>query len=126
MTHKKPKRKPASPAAPFHQSPPDPIEPARIIHGCDDMWFGDRLERRYNFLEYFFEEKGVVLRARAYLKEIDRVDLYPAYLINSNGNPEAQVEAPELRAKALVYLRRRFRRIEPEDLDDRERRRRGY
>jgi hypothetical protein len=100
----------------------DPIEPARIVHGCDDLWLGERLERRYNYLDYFFEQGGLRLRARAYLNEIGAVVVYPALLINSDDGPQAEVEAPELRAKAIAYLRRRFARIEPDDLDAEERR----
>ena len=108
-----------------HSGTPDPIEPVRIEHGCDDLWLGEQLENRYNFFDYFFEEKGLGIRARAYLDDIATVVVFPALLLNSDQGVAAQVDAPEFRAKTIVYLRGRYRRIEPDDLSPRELRREG-
>jgi hypothetical protein len=93
----------------------DAIEPIRIEHVCDELWFGERLGQRYNFLEYHFEDSRARIPARADLGQIEVATVYAAFLKNSDSGPYAEVEAPELRAGAIAYLRRRYLRIEPDD-----------
>jgi hypothetical protein len=103
------------PSAAFRFIDDDAVKPARIEHGCEELWFGDRAGPQYNFLVYFFEDARARIRARAYLDEIDKVTIFPATLKNSDGGPQAEIEAPELWAGALAYLRRRYLHVTPYD-----------
>src|SRR5277367_2014129 len=76
----------------------DSISPTFIQHVCDELWFGDKLEQRYNFLNYVFDDARARILARAYLDHIHVVTVFPAFLRNSACGPSAEVEAPELRA----------------------------
>ncbi len=91
------------------------VEPVAIEHLCEELWFGDRLGERHNFLEYIFEDARARILARAYLSEIERVTIANAFLKTSDSSPPAEIDAPELRAGARAYLRRRYLRVEPDD-----------
>jgi hypothetical protein len=83
----------------------DPITPANIEHSIDEVWNGEKLEQRYNFLDYHFEIGGAYLRARAYVDEMHEVTLAGPF--EREGSIQ-RVDAPEAEKAVLLYLRRRF------------------
>lgn len=83
----------------------DPIEPVEIEHLVDEVWDGDRLEQRYNFLDYHFEREGAYCRARSYADDFGAAVLFGPF--ERRGSIKA-VDNPTMQRDALAYLERRF------------------
>lgn len=84
----------------------DPISPVRITHGCDQLWRGDRLEQRYNFLDYEFETEAHRYRARAYLDDIQTVSIFGPF--EKATTILTAAVGVEIDHRVLAYLRRRY------------------
>ena len=83
----------------------DPIAPTQIEHSIDEVWNGGRLEQRYNFLDYHFDEPGCYLRARVYLDDPQTATLFGPF---DGRNSVAKVVSPATEQAVLTYLRRRY------------------
>ncbi|MEW6435851.1 MAG: hypothetical protein AB1508_01620 [Pseudomonadota bacterium] len=89
----------------------DQVTPTSIEHKIDDVYGGadgQRLEQRYNFLDYHFELNGAYLRARAYLDEIQNVTLFGPFESRDNLR---KIAAPEAERAVVAYLARRYSRV---------------
>ena len=84
------------------------ITPSRIGHRVEEIYADGALEQRYNYLVYHFERGGHCISARAYLDEIDRVDIHGPFESESNPTP---VEDSALFDLVLAYMKRRFATI---------------
>ena len=93
----------------MENEPTDPIAPAVIEHGIDEIWVEGQLEQFYNFLDYHFEQPGAYLRARAYLDDVRVVTLFGPF--EQRGSITA-TRAPEFEAAAVAYLSRRFHKVQ--------------
>lgn len=82
----------------------DAISP-KIERTVEELWDGNVLEQRYNFLDYHFEEGGAYLRARAYLDQMEAVTLFGPF---QERGSIAKVKADEAERAALTYLERRY------------------
>lgn len=85
----------------------DELTPTSIRHQCEEIWDGDRLQQRYNYLVYTFDAEGLHYWARAYFDEIDEVSLFGPF---ENEARTVQLAKP-LNPDILDYLKRRFRSI---------------
>jgi hypothetical protein len=83
----------------------DPIEPIRIEHAVDEVWEGEQLLQRYNFLDYYFERDGAHCRARAYADDFQDAALFGPS--DSQGGIR-NIVAPDFERDVLLYLQRRF------------------
>jgi hypothetical protein len=88
----------------------DQISPLRITHHCEEIWNGNTLEQKYNYLVYEFETDQHRYRARAYLDDIHTVSIFGPFDKDASG--VAQLEGIELDQRVVAYLRRRYREIE--------------
>lgn len=87
----------------------DAILPTKIVHNCEQIWDGSRLEQSYNFLVYEFETEQHRYRARSYLDEIHRVAVFGPF--EKTPGESLPLEGVELDSRVLAYLRRRFAQI---------------
>jgi hypothetical protein len=86
----------------------DPIAPTQIEHSIDEVWDGERLEQRYNFLDYHFDEQGCYLRARVYLDDSQTATLFGPF---EGRGSIAKVVSPSTEQAVLTYLRRRYAKV---------------
>lgn len=86
----------------------DAIEPVQIEHSIDEIWDSDRLEQRYNFLDYHFERDGCYCRARSYADEFHSVALFGPF---ERRGSIRKVSSPDFERDVLLYLERRFRKV---------------
>jgi hypothetical protein len=85
----------------------DDLKPTNIEHGCEEMFCGEVLEQKYNYILYHFDCRGGYFWARAYLDEIDTVSVHGPF-----ENRETLKHISGALDEALLsYLKRRFRRI---------------
>lgn len=83
----------------------DPIEPVQIEHSVDEVWDGDRLEQRYNFLDYHFERDCAYCRARSYVDDFQVVTLFGVF--DARGSI-LKTSNPGFERDVILYLERRF------------------
>ena len=86
----------------------DSIQPTQIEHKCEEIYFGDKLEQKYNYLVYHFEIDGAYFWARAYLDEIETVSLHGPF-------ESREIVAPiagQLDSGMIAYFRRRYERLQ--------------
>ncbi|WP_432770686.1 MAG: hypothetical protein HEQ22_08155 [Sphingopyxis sp.] len=83
----------------------DPIEPFQIEHLIDEIWADDRLQERYNFVDYHFERDGNYCRARSYADDFRSVVLFGPFL---ERHRLESVHNPGFEADVTRYLERRF------------------
>lgn len=83
----------------------DRIVPVRIDHSIDEIWVGDHLAERYNFLDYHFERDGHYCRARSYADEFDSIVLYGPFPARHSIE---RIESPGFERDVVEYLERRF------------------
>ena len=88
----------------------DPIRPVEIEHAIDEVYDGDKLEQRYNFLDYHFERDEAYCRARSYADDFQTVTLFGPF---ENKGSIQKVSRPDLERDVLRYLQRRFRNVKP-------------
>jgi hypothetical protein len=86
----------------------DPVQPNAVEHKCEEIFDGDRLEQRYNYLIYHFELSGSYFWARAYLDDIKSVSLHGPFESRATMRP---VEG-SLDEAVIAYLKRRFWNIQ--------------
>lgn len=86
----------------------DAIQPSEIRHRVEDIFVGDRLDERYNFIDYHFERDGAYCRARTYVVSISNVAIFGPF---AGRDDHQSIDAPELREAVLDYLKRRFAKI---------------
>lgn len=86
----------------------DGITPSRIEHRVEEIFADGVLEQRYNHLVYHFERGGHRISARAYLDEIERVDLFGPFESEVDLTP---VEDAAFFDLVLAYMKRRFATI---------------
>lgn len=87
----------------------DPIAPNKVTHHVDEIFEGEQLIEKYNFLVYEFVTEEGFIKARAYLDEIETVALFGPF---SDKNLQERISAPALEAATIEYFRRRYRKIE--------------
>jgi len=87
----------------------DPITPSQIEHSVDEVWDGERLEERYNYLDYHFEEPGAYVRARAYFDDPRTATLFGPF---ERRGSITRVTSHSMLDAALVYLKRRYPNVE--------------
>jgi len=83
----------------------DRITPAQIEHSIDEIWVGDRLGERYNFLDYHFERGGHYCRARSYADDFGSVVLYGPF---PERHSIEHIDSPDFERDVVDYLERRF------------------
>jgi hypothetical protein len=86
----------------------DGIRPTEIEHRSEEMFDGDTLSQKYNYLVYHFRCDGAYFWARSYVESIDTVSVYGPFAGRDDTTP---VPGPVSEA-VLAYLQRRFKRIE--------------
>ena len=86
----------------------DRVRPTKIEHRCEEMFDGDRLTQRYNFVVYHFEKGGHYYWARAYADEIDTVSLFGPLDSRTTRKPVAG----SVDADIVAYFQRRFDTIQ--------------
>ena len=86
----------------------DPIEPTQIKHVVDEVWNGDRLEQRYNYLDYRFERDGVHCRARSYADDFGEVTLFGPF---HGPDGTRTTSDPSLERDVRAYFSRRFLKV---------------
>jgi hypothetical protein len=96
------------PMAEFRCIDSDDVTPSEIEHRCEEIFDGEALEQRYDYIVYHFECDDRYFWARAYTHEIDAVSVHGPFdrrdqMKKLAGPPDAAV---------LAYLRRRFRKVE--------------
>jgi hypothetical protein len=82
----------------------DPVLPSAIEHKCEEIFDGDQLDQKYNYLVYHFELSRCYFSARAYLRDIESVALFGPYDSRATMTP---VEG-SLDEAVIAYLKRRF------------------
>jgi len=87
----------------------DPITPSQIEHSVDEVWDGERLEERYNYLDYHFEEPGAYVRARVYFDDAQTATLFGPF---EKRGSIARVTSHSMLDAALVYLQRRYPNVQ--------------
>ena len=87
----------------------DAVQPTEIEHRCDEMFDGERLIQRYNYIVYHFENGGRYFWARAYLDDAGAVAMYGPFDSRAAKNP---VAAGGLDDDVIAYLKRRFRKVQ--------------
>jgi hypothetical protein len=92
----------------MNEQDPDPIEPTRIEHAVDDVWEGEQLLQRYNFLDYHFEHEGAYCRARSYADDFRDATLFGPF---DGPGSIRKIIALDFERDVLKYLQRRFRKI---------------
>jgi hypothetical protein len=86
----------------------DRVLPTEIEHRCEEMFDGDRLTQKYNYVVYHFENGGHYYWARAYLEDIDTVALFGPL----DNRTTRRTVAGQMDADVLAYLQRRFQEIQ--------------
>lgn len=82
----------------------DLVCPTEIEHLVDEVWVGDQLTQRYNFLDYHFEA-GAYFRARVYLDEPHTATLFGPF--EGRGTLRESIADQADRA-VVAYLERRY------------------
>jgi hypothetical protein len=82
----------------------DPIQPTAIEHKCEEIFDGDKLKQKYNYIVYHFDRRDGYFWARTYVDDIKTVSLYGPF--------ESRVTMKAIRGSldeaVVAYLRRRF------------------
>jgi len=86
----------------------DSIRPTAIEHKCEEIFVGDELEQKYNFLVYHFDRNGVYFCARTYLHDIKTVSLHGPFESKVSMKPTGG----SVDGAVLAYLKRRFATIQ--------------
>jgi hypothetical protein len=86
----------------------DPVQPTAIEHKCDEVFVGNELEQRYNYIVYHFDGDGAYFWARTYLDDIKTVSLYGPFENRATMKPIGV----SVNDAVLVYLQRRFSKVE--------------
>lgn len=86
----------------------DNIRPIEIEHRCDELFEGEVLLQRYNYIVYHFDCDGSYFWARTYTDEIGTVSVYGSFESRDKRN---LISGP-LDEAMLSYLKRRFRKIQ--------------
>jgi hypothetical protein len=85
----------------------DSVWPIEIEHKCEEMFDGDTLEQKYNYIVYHFNRDGRYFWARTYTDEIDSVSVHGPF-----DRRDTMKELPgSLDDAMLSYFKRRFRKI---------------
>ena len=87
----------------------DPIEPVEIRHDVDRIVVDGKLEQEYNYWIYQFDKYGAFIKARSYRDDIGVVSIFGPF---ADETCQEQIEAPELYAEVLSYLKRRYMAID--------------
>ena len=87
----------------------DPILPMEIHHEVDRIVIDGKLEQEYNYWIYVFKKYGAFVKARSYRDDIGVVSIFGPF---ADEACQKQIEAPELYAEVLSYLKRRFMAID--------------
>jgi hypothetical protein len=86
----------------------DPVGPVTMEHRCEELFSGDRLEQRYNYIVYHFDCDGAYFWARTYLDDVKTVSLFGPFENRTTMKP---IDG-SFDAAVLAYLRRRFRNVQ--------------
>jgi hypothetical protein len=86
----------------------DPIVPTQIEHSVDEVWDGDRLEQRYNYVDYHFERDGAHCRARSYADDFGEVTLFGLF---HGPDGTRTTSDPSLERDVRAYLGKRFLKV---------------
>jgi len=86
----------------------DLVHPIAIEHKCEEIFDGDKLEQKYNYIIYHFDCGGAYFWARTYLDDIETVSLHGPFESRATMKP-INCSFDEA---ALTYLRRRFQNIQ--------------
>jgi hypothetical protein len=86
----------------------DPIQPSAIEHKCEELFVGDKLEQKYNYIIYHFDYNGTYFWARTYLHDVETVSLHGPFESRATMKPTNG----SLDVAVLVYLKRRFRNVQ--------------
>lgn len=86
----------------------DPISPTSIEHNVDEIWEGDELAQRYNFLVYNFEDGNASIWAKSYADEFHTITMYGPH---DREDRTRQVENAELAQRVHAYLSKRFGKV---------------
>jgi hypothetical protein len=86
----------------------DNFRPTEIEHKCDEIFDGEALEQKYNYIVYHFDCKGTYFWARTYTDEIDTVSVYGPFESRDTMNRISG----SLDETMLSYFKRRFRKIQ--------------
>jgi hypothetical protein len=89
----------------------DNISPFEIEHKCDEIFEGEALLQRYNYIVYHFNCSGSYFWARTYTDDIGTVSVFGPFESREKRN---LISGP-LDEAALSYFKRRFRKIEKFD-----------
>ncbi|GJL95862.1 MAG: hypothetical protein DHS20C05_22670 [Hyphococcus sp.] len=87
----------------------DLLPPIEIEHKVEDLYFGDALQQRYNYLLYHFERNGNYISARAYLDEANKVAIYGPY---ESKVTRVKTTDDDFQVLVVAYLKRRFSKID--------------
>jgi hypothetical protein len=86
----------------------DDIMPSEIEHRCEEIFDGEMLEQKYNYLVYHFDLNGSYYWARSYTDEIHTVSVYGPF----DGRDSMKLRSSPLDEAVFSYLKRRFARIQ--------------
>ena len=86
----------------------DFVRPNEIEHKCEEMFDGEVLLQKYNYIVYHFDCDGRYFWARTYADEIHTVSLFGPFDRRDTMKP---LSGP-LDEAVLAYLKRRFREIQ--------------
>jgi|SRR5215472_11922418 len=86
----------------------DPVGPTAIEHRCEEVFSGDRLEQRYNYIVYHFDSDSGYFWARTYLDDATTVSLFGPFENRTTMKPIDGL----FDEAVLAYLKRRFRNVQ--------------
>jgi hypothetical protein len=86
----------------------DPVLPSAIEHKCEEIFDGDQLDQKYNYLVYHFELSRCYFWAKAYLPDIESVALFGPF----ESRATMTLVEGSLDEAVIAYLKRRFRTIQ--------------
>jgi len=87
---------------------PDGAKPTEIEHKCDEIFDGDTLLQKYNYVVYHFERGGRYFWARTYVEDIGTVSIHGPF---DGRDTKKSIAGPQDEA-ILAYLKRRFLKID--------------
>jgi hypothetical protein len=86
----------------------DEVTPTEIEHKSEEIYAGDALQQRYNYLVYHFDITGRYFWARTYLDNIGVVSVFGPFQSRLSKTPVPG----HLDDGVLSYLKRRFKEIQ--------------
>jgi hypothetical protein len=86
----------------------DNVKPTEIEHKCEEIFDGEALEQKYNYIVYHFNCNGTYFWARTYIDEIGTVSVHGPF----ESRDTMKLISGSLDEAMLSYFRRRFRKIQ--------------